>query len=435
MTPGPPELISSDANLDPLAFLGGLIDHHGHAVRYQTRFGPCLFFAHPDHVQHILQHDLYRRASLVKMALGDGLLASDGPHWKSQRRLMQRDFLPRNISPFVTTMGTETATLAAAWRNAARAGTTVDVTTDMTRLTLHIVVRTLFSNDLSPQSAASLCNAVTQVINELGKISWTIFGVPVSITPAGNANFSAARKLIDDLCHEMIARRRALAPGDRPPDLLTLLIGAETAHGQMSDLQLRDEMVTMLVGGHETTALALAWAWKALAEHPEVEARLIDELHTVLGGRPPGLEDVPRLRWTRAIFDETCRLFPPVWYMARVATADDVIDGHAVPRGASILISAWFTHRHQEFWSDAERFDPERFRDRPQPAHQYAYFPFGGGRHRCLGVHFALLEAVVILAQLAQQFQVRPVNAAGIRPHPGITLRQQPGMSAEIAQR
>ncbi len=435
VTPGPADLILLDTPLDPLLFLGQLVDNYGDVVRYQTRFGPCLLFVHPKHVQTILQRENYRRASLVKMVLGDGLLASDGPRWRSQRRLMQRDFLPRNIAPFVSIMVRETAVNAHAWQAAAAAGTAADIATDMTRLTLQIVVKALFSDDFSHDQSMTLCAAVTQTINDLGMISWTIFGVPVTITPASNTRFLAAKNVIDAVCYDMITRRRSLAPKDRPRDLLTMLVEADSDGGPMNDQQLRDEIVTMLVGGHETTALALAWAWKAIAENPEVEARLHEELHGVLAGQPPTLADLPNLRWTQAIFQEASRLYPPVWYMARVATEEDVIDGHTVPRGASVLVSAWFTHRHREFWRDAERFDPARFMDPAQPAHQYAYFPFGGGRHRCLGAHFALLEGVVILAQLAQEFRVRPIDGLGIRPHPGITLRQSPGMCAQLEPR
>jgi cytochrome P450 len=283
-----------------------------------------------------------------------------------------------------------------------------------------------------------LCAAITQTINDLGKISWTIFGVPVQFTPNSNAAFAAGKGVIDATCYDMIARRRARSPGDRPRDLLTMLIEAEVegGDGHMDDRQLRDEMVTMLVGGHETTALALAWAWKVLAEHPEIEAKLHREVDEVIGDRLPELADLSKLPWAKAVFQEAMRLYPPVWYMARVANEADVIHGHPVPKGACVLISAWFTHRHQEFWPDAERFDPTRFLDpAATPAHRYAYFPFGGGRHQCLGMYFALLEGTLILAQLAQQFRVRPLGGQQIRPDPGITLRQTPPMQAMVAAR
>lgn len=436
ISPGPRELVSLESHVDPLIFLGQLIERYGDVVRYQTRFGPCFLFIHPDHVQAILHREKYRRASLVRMMLGDGLLASDGPRWRSQRRLMQRDFLPPSVTPYVSVMMRETARTAVAWQAAAEAGRAVDVTEEMTRLTLRIVVDALFSEDLSHERATKLCGAITQTISDLGKISWAVFGMPVQLAPGSSAHFAAGKEVIDAVCYDMIARRQAQSPADRPHDLLTMLVEAETADGPMTDRQLRDELVTMLVGGHETTALALAWAWKAIAEHPEVEEKLHAELDAVLAGRPPGLEDMTSLPWTHAVFQETMRLYPPVWHMARVATEDDVIDGHPIPRGSGVLLSAWFTHRHAAFWSEPERFDPSRFMpSAPSPPHRYAYFPFGGGRHQCLGMHFSLLEGTLILAQLGQTFCIRPLNGEQVQPHPGITLRQSPGMRADVEMR
>ncbi len=337
-TPGPTGLVSFDTHIDPLEFLRGLIDRYGDVVRYQTRFGPCFLFVHPEHVHTILHRENYRRASLVKMMLGEGLLASDGSLWKSQRRLMQPDFLPARVAPFISVLTRETNRTANDWRGAARDGRPVDLTAAMTRLTLRIIVQALFSDDLSDALATELCAAITQTINDLGNISWTIFGVPVRFTPSSNASFHAGKDTIDAVCYDMIARRRAMMPGNRPADLLTLLIEADEEGGQPNDKQLRDEIVTMLVGGHETTALSLAWAWKALAENPDVEAKLHQELDKVLAGRAPGLDDLATLPWTKAVFQEALRLYPPVWYMARVANEDDVIDGHAIPRGRA----CWF---------------------------------------------------------------------------------------------
>jgi cytochrome P450 len=204
----------------------------------------------------------------------------------------------------------------------------------------------------------------------------------------------------------------------------------------MTDVELRDELVTMLVGGHETTALALAWAWKLLADHPAIAAEMSREIDLVWAGRDPELGDLQKLPYVRGVFEEAMRLYPPVWYMGRVANQDDVVHGHAIPRGACVLISPWFTHRHPHFWPGPDRFDPRRFINREansQP--RYAYFPFCGGRHQCLGMHFSMLEGVQIVAQLAQHFEVRPIAGQQVQPDPGITLRQKPLMRARIALR
>ena len=433
--PGPAGLIEFVVGLEPLQFLHALREEYGDVVRYQSRFGPCYLFAHPAHVQAIFLSENYRRASLVKMILGEGLLASDGPLWRSQRQLMQRDFQPRRVAPFVSVMVRETERTANEWCRAALSGADVDVASSMTRLTLQIVVAALFSSDLSDEETTNLCAAVSQVVNALGRISWTIFGAPMVITPEGTAEFSRAKMLIDEVCADMIARRRRVAVALRPRDLLTLLIETVADTGALDERQLRDEMVTMLIGGHETTALALAWTWKMLAEHPQVEAKLHGEVDAAVTDDGAETMSVAGLPWARAVLKETMRLYPPVWHVARVAVNDGVIGGYASPRGGCVLVSAWITHRHDSFWRNPDQFDPERFVNANQPHHPDAYLPFGGGRHTCLGIHFALLEGTLILALLSRRFRLHPINAREIRTNPGITLRQSPGLRARVELR
>jgi cytochrome P450 len=439
-TPGPRDIISFDGPVDPLAFLGDMVQRYGDTVRYQTRLGPCILFVHPEQVQAVLHSENYRRASLVKLTLGDGLLASDGPFWRSQRRLMQREFMPARMPPFGPIITRETSKLACVWRSAAASGETIDVSASMTRLALSIIVAALFSEDIADERSAELRDAITQNILAMGKLSWTAFGVPFDFTPSTTDEFAAARGAIDRITYDMIRRRQAMPAASRPRDLLTLLIEAQSdpsPDGQkLTDLQLRDEVVTILIGGHETTALALAWAWKELAEHPECEATLAAEAAQVLGGRLPTVDDLPKLAWTRAIFQETLRLYPPVWFMGRVAIEDDVVDGHAIGRGTCVVISPWLTHRHKDLWPLPDRFDPQRFVDpQLQLPHRYAYFPFNGGRHQCLGMYFALMEGTMVLAQLALSFRLVPVNAHLLKPNPGITLRMSPGLLAKVQPR
>lgn len=435
-TPGPEGLISFRQLLEPLQIIEQWIGKYGDVVRYQSRFGPCFLFVHPKHVHEVLHCKSIQRASLVKLILGDGLLASDGAFWKSQRQSMQRLFLPKRIAPFESIMIEEIARTDAQWQAVAGSGQPVDIAGEMTRLTLRVVVRTLFSSDLTTEQETSLCEAVTRAVTELGRISWTIFGVPTLLTPGGNADLASARRRIDSYCYDLIAQRRSLAPENRPADLLTLLLEASTESGGLQDRQLRDEMVTMLVGGHETTALALSWAWKVLGEHPDIEARLHQEVDRELEAGEINGSALSQCHWARAVFEEVMRLYPPVWSVARVATVDEIIGGHPVPKGACVLISAWFTHRHRDFWPDAERFNPARFLEGAEPGlDQRAYIPFGGGRHTCLGMHFALLEGTLILAKLARRFRLHPLPGQQIRPNPGITLRQLPGLRAYVEMR
>lgn len=432
LIPGPSDLVSFDAHVDPLTFLGGLFGEYGDVVRYTTRYGASYLFAHPRHVQIIMQRENFRRASLIKMMLGEGLLASDGPHWRAQRQLMQKDFQPSRVASFAHLINSEILRTEIEWQAAADSQEEIDIAVAMTRLTLRIIVKALFSHDLSDDHAADLCAAVTQSIIELGKVSWTIFGAPFEFSPAGNSEFAASKKVIDTTCYDLIARRRAQEKENRPRDLLSLLL-LEGKH--LSDLQLRDEIVTMLVGGHETTALSLAWGWKLLAEHPAAEARLHQELDTVMAEGAAQAEDLEKLVWTRAVFHEAMRLYPPVWYMGRVATEPDEIDGYVIPRGACVMVLPWFTHRHREFWRSPAEFDPTRFVAPSGPVHRYAYFPFAGGRHQCLGMHLAMMEGILIVARLSKRFRVRPIAGQSVRPLAGITLRQSPAMRARIEPR
>lgn len=435
-TPGPDGLISFNPSQQPLEIVGQLVSQYGDVVRYQTRFGPCFLFVHPEHVHAVFHRKSIQRSALVKLILGEGLLASDGAFWKLQRQAMQRHFLPQRVAPFESMMAAQIEGTAAQWQEAARNGKPVDVASSMTKLTLRMVVQTLFSHELEPLQESALCEAVTRAVTELGRISWTVFGVPTRLTPAGNADLNSARRIIDSFCYGLIAERRTIVPERRPRDLLTLLLEVNGEVQALTDQQLRDEMVTMLVGGHETSALALSWAWKLLGERQEVETRLHREVDLITHLNRTEGNAVAQCHWARAVFQEAMRLYPPVWSIARTAVEDEVIAGHAVPKGACVLVSAWFTHRHRDFWDDPELFDPARFLEgaRREP-HQRAYFPFGGGRHTCLGMHFGLLEGTLILAKLARQFRVRPLPGQQIRPNPGITLRQLPGLMAYIEKR
>ncbi len=345
---------------------------------------------------------------------------------------MQPDFQPGRVLSYAAAIVDETNRTALVWKSTAANGAILDITSEMTQLTLRIVVKTLFSEDMSLEQTAAFCGAITNTVNNLGHLASTSFGAPAIMTPETHARFAHGKAIVDATCYDLIARRRACPPQERPPDLLTLLM--EENEGAATDLQLRDEVVTMLVGGHETTALGMAWLWKLLAENPKAEEELHHELDTVLAGAPPCADDLPRLPYTFAVFQETIRLYPPVWNKARTATEADIIDGHAIPRGATVLVSPWFTHRHKAFWPEPELFNPRRF-IHSVPLHRYAYFPFGGGRHQCLGMHFANMEATLLLARLAQQFRVRPIAGQNILPDPGITLRQTPGLRATIHAR
>ena len=394
------------------------------------------FFNHPDQVQIIAQSNQFQRERLMTLILGYGLLSSDGDYWRGQRRLMAPLFHERCMVGFAPLISGLTREAFHRWDARQKSGLTLDVAFEMRRLTLDVVVRAFFGVELADPSLDELCEEVTTLIEDLGAITNTLFNARERISPERNARFQRALRLVDGFAYRAIAERRAASA--KPRDLLTVLIGAsdETTGLPLDDKQIRDEVVTMLIAGHETTAIALAWALHLLATHPEAADRLDSELDTVLGGRTPTHEDLPALAYTRLVIEETMRLNPPVWFTMRRALVDTEVGGYRVPAGSSVLVSAFTTHRHRSFWENPEVFDPERFSpERSRGRHKYAHFPFSGGRHHCLGHLFATMEGQIILAMMTQHWRVRPSPGHVVDSNPALTLRQRTGFLAALERR
>jgi cytochrome P450 len=428
--PRKPAANPHDAGAAPFQFLMDLTRRVGDVATYQTPYGPVYLFNHPEHVDQILKRENYIRAALVKLALGDGLLSSDGPYHRQQRRLMQPGFQKHRIDGFGPIITSATTAMLEQWQSYAAREEPLNVATEMQKLALTIVVKALFSVDIEEQ-ADELTAAVSTIIEDLGRISCTLLNFPLTLGAARNKEFQHALGTVDHIVYDIIRRRREQP--DETDDLLSLLMQARDGQtGEpLSERQLRDEVVTVLIAGHETTALTLSWTWYSLAENPAVLQRLHAELATVLNGRLPTVDDLPHLAYMRMTIHETMRLYPPVWFMVRQALHSDCIGGHEVPAKAFVLVSAYTTHRHPDFWKDPERFDPEHctpeaMKQRPPGA----YFPFAGGRHLCLGHHFAMLESVLIVATMAQAYQLQLVPEHAVVPHAALTLRQRDGMLA-----
>lgn len=263
-----------------------------------------------------------------------------------------------------------------------------------------------------------------------------MFSIPERIPTPGNLRFRRAIRYLDALIYNIIQRRRA--NGEDTGDLLSMLLGVrdkETGEG-MSDRQLRDEVMTIFLAGHETTANALSWTWHLLASHPEVEAKLHEELGETLAGRPPSVADLPRLRYTEAVVTESMRLYPPAWAFGREALEDCEIGGYRVPAGTQLIMSQWVAHRDPRYFDAPEMFRPERWESGlSERLPRYAYFPFGGGPRLCIGRSFARMEAVLLLATLAQKFRLRHVPGEYIAPQPSVTLRPKNGMRMVLSSR
>lgn len=422
---------------DPLGFLSRCSREYGDVVRLGFPGPPAYLISHPDGVEHVLVknnknfvRDRYTRAELA--ILGDGLLVNEGDSWRRQRRLAQPAFHRRRVEAFGETMVSFTERMLDGWRD----GDILDVHAEMMRLTLEIVAKTLFDTDIS-REAEGVGRSMEAIMARSSDQGSSVFlrMLPDSVPTPGNLAYRRATRRLDGIIDALVEERRR--SGADAGDLLSMLLHAEDEDGRgMSDRQLRDEAMTIILAGHETTAIALSWTWHLLGTHPEVEARLLAELEEVLGGRAPTVEDMPRLRYADAVIKESMRLYPPAWAVGREAVGDCEIGGYHVPAGAQLFISQYVVQRDGRFFDDPGSFDPERWTDgRTEDLPPYAYFPFGGGPRMCIGSGFAKMEAMLLLATVAQRFGLEPVSGRNPVAQPSITLRPRDGIRTRLHER
>ena len=391
----------------------------------------------PEYIEHVLlaNHANYRKShfsrNLLGPLLGNGLLTSEGELWRRQRRIAAPAFHARRTAEFVATMGSCSEAMLTRW--AARSGS-FDVAAEMTALTLDIIARTMFSTEVAGEIDA--IRQLTDVVVKLRPSLLDLFGFPQWIPRLQPKPYRAAVAAFEALVARFLAERRGGSV--ERGDLFSMLLAArdaETGQG-MSERQLRDEILTIFLAGHETTANALSWTWYLLAQNPQAEARLHEELDRVLGGRTPRFTDLAELKWTRMVIEEAMRLYPPAHTIARAAIGEDRIGGVRVPPGASISISMYVTHRNPNLWPAPERFDPERFAPAAVAGrHRFAYLPFGGGPRICIGNGFAMAEAQVILATVAQRYRLRLARNHAVEPIGLITLRPKHGLWVTLEPR
>jgi cytochrome P450 len=416
-----------------LSFLRELRERYGDIVTRPPVLGPWTLVFHPDGVRHVVQenHFNYRKGGIshhvLSLVLGNGLLTNNGDSWLHQRRLIQPVFHRERLAAFGRLM-TESA---ATWTQEVSidTGQPLDLFQEMSGLTLNIVGKALFGTDLLAHKERVMQAFTT--INHLLAQSFYVPGLLSLPTPQRHRLYEARNALytvVDSLIH----KRRE---GSMGSDLLTMLLHArdeETGLG-MTVSQVRDEVLTLMVAGHETTANALCWTLMLLAQHPHMEARLREEYTRVLGGRAPQMEDLPQLKLARMVLEESMRLYPPAWAFARQAIDEDEIGGSIISKGAYVLMFPATTHRHPDFWERPDVFDPERFApSRAAGRHRFAYFPFGGGPRRCIGNQFALTEAQLILATILPRYQLRLLPGVALVPEPLVTLRPRGGLFMTI---
>jgi cytochrome P450 len=396
------------------------------------RFGPiraCLL-AHPDHVQHVLQKNhrnydknafSYRR---LKALLGDGLITADGAVWQAHRSLSQPAFHRRLLEGVAAAGARAAGRIAEHWRARAADGEPTDVRRDMMGAALEVAAEVMFGADVQGE-ARPVGEALDEALAGVLRRVYALLPLPLVVPTPANLRFRGALGRLHAVVQELIERRRRSA--ERHDDLLALLMEG------LDDRALRDELITFLLAGHETTASALVWTFHLLGRHPAVAARLQAEVGQALGGRTPVLDDLPHLGYARMVLEETMRLYPPVWVVDRNVVGDEIIGGYRIRQGTLIMLSQYVTHRHPEFWPEPERFDPERFApDAARARPRYAYFPFIGGPRMCIGAQFAMTEATLILAQLATRFRLTPVPGHPVEPNPSVTLRPRGEVPMQI---
>jgi cytochrome P450 len=427
-----------DLQRDPLQFCLNLMRTYGDVTRFGVLTQPAFLITHPDGVQHVLQenHRNYNKQALIwqrfQLLTGEGLITNDGDSWLRQRRLMQPAFHRHHLAAFGALMTEATVAMCERWDGLAQRAEAPDITVEMKHLTQRIGGLALFSLDLSDQTAT--LGQAFDTVNQLFVHYLFAPFVALRVPTPRNRRFRAALRRLDEVVQGIITQRRHEQTGD----LLSLLLQArdeESGQG-MTDRQLRDEVLTLLVGSYETTANALVWTWYLLSQHPDVEARLHAELDAVLGGHPPAVADLANLPYTRMVLEESMRLYPPAWSWVRNTVEDDEIGGYRIPAKSLIFLSPYLTHRHPLFWEQPEQFDPQRFTpERSAGRPRYAYFPFGGGPRLCLGKNFTLLEAPLILATVAQRYQLRLVPGQRVEPVGWVTLVPRDGLRMTLQRR
>lgn len=421
---------------DRLSLLADAAAEFGDVVRF--RMGPktIYFFNHPDHAKHVLADNAgnyHKGMGLVearRRVLGDGLLTSEDELWRQQRRTIQPAFRRERIAGFAAVVTDEADAMLGRLESHV-GGSPVDVVAEMTRLTIAVLGRTLFDMDLSP---LRFLGGAFEVAQDQAMFEMVTLGaLPLWLPLPRNRRFRTARHQLDDAVHALVAERER--GGARAGnDVISLLLGAYRDEPETRlRRRMRDELVTILLAGHETTASTLSWTWSLLARHPEAAGAMAAEAADVLGDRTPDYQDLARLRYTTMVIQEAMRLYPPVWGLPRKALAPDVIGGYPVPAGADVMICPYTLHRHPGFWPDPDRFRPERFGSAEAgPAHRYAYIPFGAGPRVCVGSHLGLMEATLVAAMVARRFRFELIGGADPEPEAMLSLRVRGGLPMKV---
>lgn len=403
-----------------------LFRRYGDVVRMRLPVDMVLFFR-PDHIKHILRTNVLNypksfQYDMLKPILGDGIFVSEGDVWTRQRRLLAPEFREHAVARFVPPMVECAEKLFAQW-DAKQDEGPIDISADMMRLTLWIIGRAMFKSEFVQET--EIIGHSLEVCLAHATVRMMSMGLYKEWLPTrGNREAREAEKALNDAIMDLIRREREGAEGT--PDVLSRMMRARDSEtgAAMSDKQLLDETKSLVLAGHETTSLALSWTFYLLSTHPDVEERIVEEAMRVLGDRTPTAQDVSNLVYSRQVFLEAMRLYPPVPGVSRNTLADDVIDGIPVPAGQLVVVAPYVTHRHPDYWTEPETFDPDRFSEkRAEMIEPYSYMPFLLGRRQCLGEHFAMLEGPLLLSMILRRYALKRVSAEPIGIRPIATLR------------
>lgn len=426
-----------DFGRDPLGFLELCARDYGDFVPVRFLNRKVFILNSPQDIESVLatnarnfRKTLGYRTPFMRRLFGEGLLTSEGEHWIRQRRLAQPAFHRDRIATYADIIVEFAGQMLATWQN----GETRQIHNDMMRLTTRVVTKTLFNSPV-PAEIDRLNEASTVVMERFTR-QWKWYRILLNFFPSiGSRRFEEVMRQLDEFIYGLIRERRA--SGRDAGDLLSMLLQARDEDGSaMSDKQLRDELVTLMVAGLDTTALALSWAFYLLSQNPAVVDALELEVDEVLGGRAPGFADLPRLTYAEMVIKETMRLYPSAWLIGREAIKNCEIGGHPIKAGSSLIMSQWLKHRDSRHFRDADAFIPERWRgEETKQLPKFAYFPFGGGPRICIGSSFAMMEAVLVLATVSQKFRLTAPPGYRVQPWPAITLYPRGGVSLKVESR
>ncbi len=421
----------------PIPFFQSLAERYGDAAHYRLGRRHVLFLNSPEYIREVLivQHGNFikeRTQQRAQLLLGQGMITAEGAAHRRQRQVAQPAFHRQKIPEYAAEIVGRSSELRERWQDGAQ----LNIYKEMMELTLDLVSRTLFSTQLGEEVVR--LNAAMGDIMKVYNAIVLLPGIKLLLGIPGTPlrKFVHARARLDDAVKRMIAiHREAMERGDEHDDLLTMMLRSQEAMG-WSEVEIRDQVITVFLAGYETVAIALTWTWYLLSEHADVQERLFAEIKDVVGDRLPTFGDVPKLRYAEMVLSESMRLYPPAWAMGRLALEDFELGPYRLPAGTTVLMSQYVTHRDARFFPDPLRFDPERFTPEAKAGRQrFTYFPFGMGPRQCIGEAFAWMEATLALVTLMQRWRVEHVASHKVEAEPLFTLRPKGGMPMHVHSR